>query len=129
MLDAGLMSQRCALDDPDIVTREKMFAAIAKCAASRPELEWVLGSGWPPTLFDDGAPNKAELDALIPDRPAVFYGQNGHSAWLNSAALAAAGIRKETPDPVGGRIVRDASGEPSGTLLESAVDLAEATVP
>ena len=129
MLDGGLLQQRCALTEADGKTRETLFAAIARYAAAHPEERWVMGSGWPPTVFEQGAPTKAELDAMIPDRPAVFYGQDGHSTWMNSVALAATGIRKETPDPVGGRIVRDAKGEPTGLLLESAVDLAEAKIP
>jgi predicted amidohydrolase YtcJ len=129
MLEAGVLSLRCLLGDADVKTKQTMLAAIAKYAAAHPELEWVIGSGWLPTLFEDGVPKKSDLDAVIPDRPAVFYGADGHSAWLNSAALAAADITEKTEDPDGGRIVRDASNAPSGTLLESAVDLVEKVVP
>lgn len=128
MLDAGILQLHCAVDNPK--TREDLFAAIAVCAAADPNLEWVLGSGWPLSLFDERGPRKEELDALIPDRPAVFYGEDGHSAWLNSAALRAADIDCETEDPPLGRIERDpVTNEPSGTLRETAVDLVEAHIP
>jgi predicted amidohydrolase YtcJ len=129
MLEAGLLSLRCLLGDADVKTKETMLAVIAKCAAAQTKEDWVIGSGWLPTLFEDGVPKKSDLDAVIPDRPAVFYGTDGHSAWLNSAALAAADITEKTHDPPGGRIVRDASNAPSGTLLESAVDLVEKFIP
>lgn len=126
MLDAGVLHEQCALGEPK--TKEEMLATIAKYAQAHPELTWVIGSGWPPTFFDENGPRKSELDAVISDRPAVFYGQDGHSAWLNSAALAAAHIN-EKPDPPGGRIIRDATGEPSGTVLEAAADLVMEYVP
>lgn len=127
MLDAGVMNLQCAVGEPK--TKQAMLATIKAYAVAHPALPWVIGSGWPPHLFDASGPRKSDLDAVIPDRPAVFYGQDGHSLWLNSAALRAAGITRETQDPPGGRIVRDGSGDPSGTLLESAMDLAEAKVP
>ncbi len=128
MLEAGLLQLGCAVDDPK--SREALFAAIAACAAAAPDRQWVLGSGWPVWLFDERGPRKADLDALIPDRPAVIYGEDGHSAWLNSAALRAADIGPETPDPALGRIERDpVTKEPSGTLRESAMDLVEAQIP
>jgi predicted amidohydrolase YtcJ len=98
-----------------------MLAAIAKYAAAHPELEWVIGSGWLPTLFEDGVPKKSDLDAVTPDRPAVFYGAHGHSAWLNSAVLAAADITEKTEDPDGGPILRDASLEAAVNLVEKVV--------
>lgn len=128
MMDGGLMLLACALKDHK--TRETLFAEIAQYAAAHPELEWVLGSNWPLGLFEETGPRRDALDALISDRPAVFYGQDGHSAWLNSAALRAAGINAQTPDPPRGRIERDpATQEPTGTLREAAVDLIEARVP
>jgi len=128
MLDAGEMRQSCALGDPK--TKDEMFAAITAYAKSHPDLPWVLGSGWPPQFFPDGAPTKEELDALVPDRPAFFYSQDGHSAWANSLALKASGIDKNTPDPPRGRIERDPkTGEPAGALREAARQLVEAHAP
>ena len=85
---------------------------------------WLLGWGYDQSLFPEGNPNKKLLDSIILDRPAVFYGQGFHNLWVNSRALELAGINKETPDPEGGLIERDpATGEPSGTLRETAIQL------
>ncbi len=91
---------------------------------------WVEGGGWELPVFPDANPDKARLDALVPDRPALLTSADGHSAWANSRALAAAGITRATPDPRHGRIERDArTGEPSGTLRESAVALVARVAP
>jgi predicted amidohydrolase YtcJ len=127
MFDAGIMGQRLELDE--LKTKEAILAAIATYAKAHPELTWVVGSGWKAHLFEGGAPKKADLDAVIADRPAVFYGDDGHSSWVNSAALRAAGITRQTPDPPGGRILRDSAGEPSGILVEAALDQVDARIP
>jgi predicted amidohydrolase YtcJ len=84
---------------------------------------WVEGSGWYGDVFPGGFPDRAELDRLVPDRPAAFVSHDVHSFWVNSRALAVAGIDATTPDPAGGRIARDEHGEPTGHLLESAGEL------
>uniref|UniRef100_B8HNK5 Amidohydrolase 3 n=1 Tax=Cyanothece sp. (strain PCC 7425 / ATCC 29141) TaxID=395961 RepID=B8HNK5_CYAP4 len=128
MLEAGLLKLACAVDDP--VTREELFAAISNCAKARPEAQWFIGSGWPVALFDELGPRKEQLDQLIPNRPALMYGQDGHSAWLNSVAMKLAGIDRTTPDPPRGRIERDpVTKEPTGVLRESAVELVDLKVP
>ncbi len=91
---------------------------------------WILGRGWdqndwPVKQF----PGKAVLDAAAPRRPVLLRRVDGHAAWASSAALAKAGITAKTPDPDGGRILRDASGEPSGVLVDNAVDLIAKVVP
>jgi predicted amidohydrolase YtcJ len=111
-------------------TKEAVFARIREYAAAHPELAWIVGGGWDLPLFPQANPRKEDLDALVPDRPAVMDSADGHSAWVNSKALALAGITKDTPDPFGGRIERDPkSGEPTGTLRESAAGLVERLVP
>ncbi|HEY7114785.1 MAG TPA: amidohydrolase [Thermoanaerobaculia bacterium] len=112
-------------------TKEAVFEAIRKYAAEHPEAKapWILGSGWDLPLFPDASPTRAELDALVPDRPAEIGSADGHSSWVNSKALAIAGVTRETPDPPEGRIERDSSGEPSGTLRESAKRLVSRHVP
>jgi Amidohydrolase family len=128
MLEAGVLQLGCPIEDPK--SKAVLAAAIEACAAAHPETPWLIGTGWPAALFDELGPRKEELDALVPDRPAVFYGEDGHSAWLNSAALLAADIGPDTEDPLLGRIERrPGSAEPSGTLRETAVDLVEAHVP
>ncbi|HUR94091.1 MAG TPA: amidohydrolase family protein [Gemmatimonadales bacterium] len=111
-------------------TRVQATDSIRACARARPDLAWIRGAGWQLPLFPDGNPSKRLLDSLVPDRPALMWAADGHSAWLNSRALAAANITRETPDPPGGRIERDQhTGEPSGTLRETATALAERVLP
>ena len=98
-------------------------------AEQHPHDEVIVGYGWYGDLFPGGMPNAAVLDEVISDRPVIVNGHDGHSMWCNSRALERAGITVTTPDPRGGRIVRDASGRPLGTLLDAAMDLAAALRP
>ena len=82
-----------------------------------------IGSGWSLPAFPRGEPHRSLLDAIVPDRPAFFESDDGHVAWANSRALAISGIDRTTPDPANGRIVRDADGEPAGTLHDGAIEL------
>jgi hypothetical protein len=119
--EGGVESLRCALNDCN--SREACLDEIARYAADNPGLDWVVGSGWSIDSFEHGTPSRADLDAILPDRPAFFDNRDGHGAWVNSRALERAGVRRETPDPSGGRIERDADGEPQGTLHEEAMGL------
>jgi hypothetical protein len=96
---------------------------IAAYGAAHPDREWVIGSGWSMSDFPGGTPTAAALDAVVPDRPAVLTNRDYHGAWVNSRALALAGITAATPDPAGGRIERDEHGDPLGTLQEQAMHL------
>ena len=92
--------------------------------------EWFLGSGWPLPAFPGANPDRALLDPIAGDRPAYLGAADGHSAWVNSRALALAGIDASTPDPPGGRIERrPGTGEPTGTLRESALGLVARLLP
>jgi predicted amidohydrolase YtcJ len=113
-----------------LATQNAVFAKVREYAAAHPELAWVTGGGWDLPVFPRAHPRKEDLDALVPDRPALLVAADGHSAWANSRALALAGIDAATPDPPGGRIERDPrTGEPTGTLRESAAGLVEKHVP
>jgi predicted amidohydrolase YtcJ len=99
-------------------------------AQANPRRAWLLGDGWNQVIWNLGRfPTAQELDAAIADRPAALDRIDGHATWLNTKALHAAGITKDTPDPTGGRIERDAAGNPSGVLVDKAMDLVEAVVP
>ena len=87
---------------------------------THPESAWITGGGWSMTAFPGGLPRKQDLDAIVPDRPVFLFNRDVHGAWLNSAALAAAGITADTPDPADGRIERDPAGDPTGALHEGA---------
>jgi len=114
----------------ELATKEAVFARIREYAAAHPDLPWITGGGWALPLFPQANPRKEDLDALVPDRPAVLDSADGHSCWVNSRALALAGVTRDTPDPAGGRIERDPrTGEPTGTLRESAAGLVESHVP
>ena len=117
--EGGLTALRCDLHGAD--SREACLEIIARYSAEHPELDWIVGSGWSIDSFEAGTPGRADLDAVVPDRPAFFDNRDGHGAWVNTVALAAAGISGETPDPPGGRIERLESGEPQGTLHEDAM--------
>ena len=121
-----LTVMQCDLSE---LSADQFDEAIQAYAAGHPEREWIVGAGWSVTDFPDAAPRRAALDALVPDRPAFLWSRDGHSAWVNTRALAVAGISAATPDPAGGLIVRDPDGSPAGTLREGAVSLVDEVVP
>jgi predicted amidohydrolase YtcJ len=96
-------------------------AAMASAAKTRPASQWLLGRGWDQNRWPGQQfPTRAALDAAISDRPVVLGRIDGHAIWVNSVALREAGITRATPDPAGGKIVRDAAGEPTGVLIDNA---------
>lgn len=111
-------------------TVEDVLAQVKAYATAHPELEVIVGSGWALPLFEGGNPHKAMLDSVVADRPVILWAADWHNAWVNSAALAAAGVDAATPDPVNGKVERDSvTGEPTGALRESATQLVEALIP
>ncbi|ORT56748.1 amidohydrolase [Streptomyces sp. CB03238] len=118
---AGLELTQCDLTGAK--TAADTLAAVRAYAAAHPDREWITGGGWSMEAFDGGTPTKDLLDAIVPDRPAYLPNRDHHGAWVNSRALALAGITRDTPDPSDGRIERDASGEPTGMLQEGAMQL------
>lgn len=119
----GLGYSRCSLHSG--VTVEDYLATIRACVAASEGRDWVYGVGWKPGLFPpDGIPPKDLLDEISAERPLAFRSIGGHSLWVNSRGLEAAGIARDTPDPENGRIDRDpVTGELLGGLQESAMDL------
>ncbi|MBP1773833.1 MAG: hypothetical protein H6P99_2996 [Holophagaceae bacterium] len=91
---------------------------------------WLVGRGWDQNRWPGQAfPRAVDLDAFTGSRPAFLQRVDGHAAWVNTAALAKAGIGPSTPDPEGGRILKDAQGRPTGILLDTAVDLVAKLLP
>jgi len=128
LITGGIELGLCNLNG--LGTKEEVFEKVKAYSAANPGLAWVTGGGWDLPVFTQANPRKEDLDALVPDRPAVLDSADGHSAWANSQALSLAGVTKDTPDPAGGRIERDSgTGEPTGTLRESATGLIEKYVP
>lgn len=116
----------------DLGATSSPAAAAALIAAQPPPADsaaWLRGRGWNVHLWGDAAPDRTVLDAVTGDRCAAFQSHDMHALWVNTAALAAAGITASTPDPAGGRIARAADGTPTGLLLENAVPLATAAIP
>lgn len=81
------------------------------------------------SAFPGGTPSRVDLDRIVPDRPAFFVNRDGHGAWANSRALEVAGITRVTPDPADGRIEHDATGDPTGTLHEGAMEIVRRPIP
>jgi predicted amidohydrolase YtcJ len=92
--------------------------------------DWIRGRGWDQNDWPvQHFPNKADLDAVTTEHPVFFSRVDGHAGWVNSRALEICGITAETPDPEGGRILRDASGQPTGILLDNAMELLRSHIP
>jgi len=123
----GLERGQCDLTSEH--TREGFLAAIRGYADGNPGVEWITGGGWGMDVFPRGVPSKEDLDQVVPGRPVFLANRDHHGAWVNSRALALAGIDATTPDPPDGRIERTATGEPQGTLHEGAMDLVQRIVP
>lgn len=104
------------------------LALVADRHRALPPGRWLVGRGWAAHRFG-GWPSADDLEAAAPGRPAALWSQDHHGLWVSRAALAVAAVGPETPDPPGGRIVRDAAGRPTGLLLEGAVGLVLAVVP
>jgi predicted amidohydrolase YtcJ len=128
LMEGGVDMSLCNVKS--VVTPQEVLAEIHKFAAAHPDRPWVTGSGWDLPVFPEANPRKEQLDEAVGNRPAYIESADGHSGWANSKALALAGITKDTPDPTGGRIERDAvTKQPTGTLRESARELVTGKIP
>ncbi|WP_062519644.1 amidohydrolase [Demequina silvatica] len=103
--------------------------ALVSAYAGAHDGPWIVGGGWHMSDYEGGTPTAAALDAVTGDVPAFLVNADHHGAWVNTAALRAAGIDAATPDPEDGRIERDATGAPTGTLHEGAMALVEPYLP
>jgi predicted amidohydrolase YtcJ len=124
---AGDRMCRCNL--AEYKTAAEYADVIAAFAASHRDAEWITGGGWSMEAFPGGIPTKEQLDLVTDGRPAFLPNRDGHGAWVNSRALEIAGIDASTPDPPDGRIERDSSGQPVGTLQEGAQHLVSRLIP
>lgn len=126
----ALGAARRSLQLRDTADLPAALAAIRAHAAARPQAAWITGGGWNQAAWQLGRfPTAAELDTAEGERPVWLSRVDGHAGWANRRALALAGITRATPDPVGGRIERDADGEPTGVLVDAAMGLVERLVP
>ena len=109
------------IDLDPLTSRADYLHAVAAHADANPGARWITGGGWAMEHFPGGLPTRADLDAVVADRPVFLYNRDVHGAWVNSVTLRIAGIDRWTPDPADGRIERDQlTGEPTGMLHEGA---------
>jgi len=125
-----LGSEREAVNLRGMTSEAEIARAVAAAASAQPAGAWVIGRGWDQNRWTPAQfPTRASLDAVVVDHPVVLERIDGHALWVDSQALALAGITAQTPDPPGGKIVRDARGEPTGVLVDRATALVGAKLP
>lgn len=121
------------LSQVDLRTSSSEAQAVAQVAAfakTQPQAQWILGRGWNQVLWPTQQfPGLSLLDEAISDKPVWLTRVDGHAGWANSKALQLAGITKDSIDPPGGQIMRDAKGNPTGVLIDNAMLLLEKQIP
>ena len=112
--------------DPSISTMADLLAAVERHCAQAVPGQWVMGLGLFAASISEGRnPTRFELDEVSPENPLMLLDLSCHAAFANSRALAMVGINSHTPQPWGGEIVKDDKGEPTGELLEAAINLVQ----
>ena len=121
---------KTSLDLTGVASVEAAVAAIAQYRKDKPHTRWITGRGWNQVLWPvKEFPTAAHIDTVVSDRSVWLRRIDGHAGWANSVALKQAGIDDDTPDPVGGKIIRDDNGHATGVLIDMAMDLVEMHVP
>jgi predicted amidohydrolase YtcJ len=123
----GMELGQCNLNG--IANVQAVLEAIGTCATDHPDDAWIIGGGWDLPLFTKANPTRQALDRVAPGRAIYLTAADGHSAWVSTRGIELVGIDATTADPPNGRIERDATGAPSGTLRESAMDLVAESLP
>jgi predicted amidohydrolase YtcJ len=127
----GAAADELAVPLIGVPSAEEMQKRVAAAVAQHKEGEWITGGGWDHTLWlEKRFPNRQQLDAVSPKNPVILTHISGHVAVANSLALKSAEIDKNTPNPPGGEIERDALGQPTGMLKEgAAISLVKVRIP
>lgn len=112
-----------------VKTVAEIAAWVRERAAALAKGEWIAGRNWDQTHWGGAFPTAADLDRAAPEHPVFLSRVDGHAAWVNSRALQLAGVDEKTPDPPGGKIVRDAAGRPTGVLIDRAMELVRRRIP
>jgi len=120
LMSVGLFSRQVNLDGLDSL--DKVVSVIRKAASGLKPGEWLRGQGWNKNLWESGFPDKVILDKIT-DNPVALGSKDYHLLWVNSAALKFCNIDRNMPDPPGGVIEKDSTGEPTGILKETAANL------
>ena len=130
---AHLYGLGLALDTADLTganTPDETLARVLPRVATAAPGEWILGRGWDQNRWPRKEfPTADMIDRVIADHPVWLKRVDGHAGWANTAALRAAGITASTKDPDGGRVIRDASGNPTGVFVDEAMELVESKIP
>lgn len=127
---AGLGDSLEILDLRAMKSVAEVAEAVAAAAKSRPKGEWIRGRAWDQTRWPGGKfPDGDELTKAAPDHPVYLTRVDGHAAWVNRKALELADVNTATKDPPGGWIHRDASGRPTGVLVDRAMALVARKIP
>jgi len=118
------------LDLAGTASLDEILGKVSERLAASRKGDWIVGRGWDQNDWPEARyPERSALDLIAPDNPVYLVRVCGHAAYANSAALRLAGITRSTPDPAGGKIVRDAGGDPTGILLDNALSLVSQRVP
>jgi len=126
----GLARARLELRVAHRASEDDAASVVARAANTTASGEWLIGRGWDQTLWPGQQfPSRASLDRAAPAHPVALTRIDGHAIWASSAALRAAGIDRHTGDPAGGLVVKDAGGEPTGLLVDTAQELLRAVIP
>jgi predicted amidohydrolase YtcJ len=126
----GLGNALVTVDLRGVESLDTVRARVARQAAETPAGGWVRGRGWDQNLWPGGEfPTRHDLDAVAAEVPVYLRRIDGHAVWVNTAALKLAGITRATADPPGGRIIREAGGEPTGVFVDNATELVDGRVP
>lgn len=128
-----LVGLGAALEQVDLrgaTSYEEVVARVQHAAAGVPAGSWVLGRGWDQNLWPGQEfPHHAALSTAVPLHPVLLRRVDGHAALTNRLGLERAGINAATPDPPGGRIMRDGRGDPTGVLVDAAIALVAEHIP
>jgi predicted amidohydrolase YtcJ len=124
------LGQQLESMDLHALSKAEVLRRVATAARNAPPGAWIRGSGWDQAFWTPPSfPSAAELDRVSAGHPVMLDRIDGHAIWVNSRALALARIEPGRADPSGGRIMRDASGTPTGIFLDSAMSLVTRAIP
>ena len=125
----GLGSLLESADLRHVRTVAEVADYVRKQAAQRKPGEWIVGRNWDQTNWGGRFPSARDLDSAAPANPVFLSRVDGHAGWANSAALKLAGVTPRTQDPSGGRIIKDAEGQPTGIFVDKAMSLIGSKIP
>ena len=126
----GLGYQELQINLSGINSLAETLERLKAYAEANPDLEWIIGRGWNQTLWEENRfPTAQDLDRVIPDRPVWLSRVDGHAGWANSKAMQLAQVSTDTPDPEGGKIIKDERGRPTGVFIDAAEGYVQQVVP